>query len=66
MENEHIKTLDPSSSSYSSNISFTLAPVLFYVLIPVFVLASAPILASSNKLFKQFIKTYLESNQASN
>lgn len=73
VEDELAKDQGPAKSSHSSSISpapsYNLTPslvlvfVLISTLVSVLVLALAPALVSSDKLFRQFIKTYLESNQ---
>ena len=72
MEDEFAKDQRPIESSYLSSISSasscnpTPDPALVSALVPALVLTPAPTLPSSNKLFKQFIKVYLESNQGLN
>ena len=69
VEDELAKDPNPANSFYSDSTSPalscnpTLGPVLVLALIPALVPAPAPALPSSNKLFKQFMKTYLKSNQ---
>ena len=69
VEDELARDLGPTNDFYLGSTSPTLSynltsgPALVLALISTPLPAPAPALPSSNKLFKQFIKAYLESNQ---
>lgn len=61
-KSSHSGSISPAPS-YNLTTSLALVLALISALVSILVLVLAPALVSSDKLFKQFIKTYLESNQ---
>lgn len=68
LEDEFARSKSPIESSHFGSIfsapsyNAILGPALVLILVLALVPAPAPALISSNKLFNQFIKVYLESN----